>query len=167
VTTRHFGADDDHFAAGIATENESGRRNGVLAAIRQAHQASGTGRAGGAGGRLAARYGQGEGRHHLGASRAGLVDHPELVSAQRDLVAMQQRGRLRPEPHPVHPYFRRRRGDPNGRLAGSEELHNRMTCQDIRPLEEDPGTRSRTEHELPRRDGVSPAADLNLDHAGC
>ncbi len=135
---RDLGAHDDNFAAGIAAEDNPGGGDGVLPSVGQADEAPrrrGTGRTGH---RRAARFREGECRHHLGASGTRLVDDPQLVASQRDLVAMQQRGRLRAQPHAIYAHFSDRRRNPNGRLAGAEQLHNRMTCQDIRALEENP-----------------------------
>ncbi len=110
VAARHVLARHDDVAGRIAPEDERRTSDCVLAAVRQRDDA--TARVGGGlpslclGLRLRHRLRKAHRLHVLRAATATLIDERQLLSRDFDLVAVEQRSRLRSQAHAIDQDFR-------------------------------------------------------------
>ncbi len=164
MVTRHVVAGNHDIRARVPADPEWALTHVVFPAVRKTHQPS----AGGSSGRLAAlggdQIGKGAGVEELSAAAAGRVHYPELVRADADLVAVQQRSGLRPQANPVDPHFCLGRCGPNGGRARLSGLYQSVARLHPLAFQHHFIVRRRSDSCLTGSYGVSLAADFEMDH---
>jgi hypothetical protein len=98
----------------------------------------------------------------LRASTPPLIAETELLSANHDLVAVQERSRLRTKAHAIHQDLEAIVGFVNGDLAIGRCPDQHVAQGDTRASQHDHPLRVATDCHFPRLDGVSAATYFEI-----
>jgi hypothetical protein len=100
----------------------------------------------------------------LRAAGARGIDYQQLMTADCDLVPMQQRSRIGSQANAIDPYLRFPVCRPDGGSAGRHSLHHGVSRPHPFAFQDHFAVRSRTYDCLAGGDGVPLAVDFEMDH---